>query len=206
MAEEEPPSTLPALLAHLVATRADHPAIVTRAETLTYRDLDARSATLARALLAAGAGKGERIGLLAPDGVLWITVFLAALRIGALVTCISTLATARELAHIVAHSDCRFLIGARRFLSHDYGRTLEAALPGLTECRAGAIRLINVPYLRAVWLDDASGLGWAQGLEALLAGATGCEESILRAAEHEVASSDDAVVIYTSGSTAQPKA
>ena len=45
------------------------------------------------ALLASGAGKGTRIGVLAPDGALLLTTFYAALRIGALVTPISTLAT-----------------------------------------------------------------------------------------------------------------
>jgi acyl-CoA synthetase (AMP-forming)/AMP-acid ligase II len=203
---QEPPSTLPDLLKHLVETRGNHPALVTRAETLSYAELNARSAAMARALLAAGAGKGERIGLLAPDGVLWITAFLAALRIGALVTCISTLATPRELAHIVEHSDCRFLVGARRFLGHDYAETLEAALPELAENKAGAIRLEAAPYLRAVWLDDAEGLGWAEPIEALLAMAWNCDAAILAAAGREVTPSDEALIVYTSGSTAQPKA
>jgi len=209
MRDAPPPSAVPALLAHLVETRGAHPALVTRGETLSYAELDRRSARMARALLAAGAGKGERIGLIAPDGVLWVTAFLAGLRIGALVTCISTLAAPPELAHILENSDCRFLIAARRFLGHDYGETLEAALPGLQESPPGAIRLPDAPYLRAVWFDDASGLGWAQPLDALLAMAD--EEDapgarILAAAESEVAPSDDAVVVYTSGSTAQPKA
>jgi len=204
--QPEPPSTIPALLAHLVHTRGEHPAIVTRSGTLSYAELDARSAEMARALLAAGAGKGERIGLVAPDGVLWITAFLAALRIGALLTCISTLATPRELAHMLRHSDCRFLIGARRFLTHDYGETLEAALPGLRGSRPGAIRLAGAPCLRAVWLDDAGGLGWARGIDALLSAADACDANILAAVEREVVPSDEAVVIYTSGSTAEPKA
>ena len=202
----EPPSTIPDLLEHLVETRGDHPGLVTRAETLTYAELDELSAAIARALLAAGAGKGERIGLLAPDGVLWITAFLACLRIGALVTCISTLATPRELAHIVTHSDCRFLIGARRFLGHDYGETLEAALPGLAGSNAGTIRLADAPYLRAVWLDDAVGLEWAGSVAALLARTAEIDPAILSAAEREVAPADEALIVYTSGSTAQPKA
>src|SRR3546814_3313409 len=89
-------------------------------ETITYAELDRRSARTAKALLATGVGKGTRVGLLAPDGELMLTTFYAALRIGALVTPISTLATPPELAHILATSDVQVLIGARRFLRRDF--------------------------------------------------------------------------------------
>ena len=105
--------------------------MATLAETLSYRELDARSAAMAAAFVAMGAGKGTRIALLAPDGILWATTFLAATRIGALLVAVSTLATAPELAHIVRHSDAQLLIGVRRFMRHDYAERLETAFPGL---------------------------------------------------------------------------
>jgi acyl-CoA synthetase (AMP-forming)/AMP-acid ligase II len=204
MPENEPPSTLPSLLAQIVAARGEHPAIITAHETISYRELDRRSARLALGLLAAGAGKGTRIGLLAPDGILWVTAFLAALRIGSLVTTISTLSTPPELAHILRHSDCQFLIGVRRFLNHDYAATLAAALPELDGAATARLRLERAPYLRSIRLDDAEGLRWAQPISGLIAGAD--DELLLAAIEREVVPSDDALVVYTSGSTAQPKA
>ena len=83
MTEAEPPSTIPAQFAATVAARAGRDAVATIAETITYAELDRRSGALARALLASGAGKGTRLALLAPDGIFWVTAFLAALRIGA---------------------------------------------------------------------------------------------------------------------------
>src|SRR5262245_9167175 len=68
-------STLPRLLADVVAARGKHDAIVTLRETLSYDELDRRTARMARAFLAAGAGKRARIALLAPDGVRWMTAF-----------------------------------------------------------------------------------------------------------------------------------
>ncbi|MDV3127836.1 acyl--CoA ligase [Mycobacterium sp. 21AC1] len=209
MDDVAPASTFPELFAEVVATRGDHEALIFAGETLTYRELDRHSARMARALLAIGAGKGTRIAILAPDSAVLLTTFYAALRIGALVTPISTLTTPSELSHIVRTSDAQILIGVRRFLTRDYGQNLEAALPGLRAAGPDSLRLPDAPYLRSVWLDDVVGLPWARSIEDLQARADAPEapdDTLLGAVEREVVPGDDAFVVYTSGSTAAPKA
>jgi acyl-CoA synthetase (AMP-forming)/AMP-acid ligase II len=209
MQESEAATTVPGLLANLVATRGKHDVIATVAETLSYEELERRTSSMARALLALGAGKGTRIALLAPGGILWLMALLAGLRIGALVSLVSTLCTPPELAHMLRSGDAQILLGVRRFLRHDYGKTLAAALPELSEGTAQALRLPSAPYLRSVWLDDAAGLRWARSIDDLLAYADGPQapdKGLLAAIEREVTPAEDAIIVYTSGSTSLPKA
>src|SRR3546814_5211894 len=98
-----------------------------------------------------------------------LTTFYAALRIGALVTPISTLATPPELAHILATSDVQVLIGARRFLRRDFVEALEVALPELPAAPDRTLWLPSAPHLRSIWLDDAEGVAWAGAVGDLLA-------------------------------------
>lgn len=203
------PSTIPALLGVLVRERGHHPAILTSEEQVSYARLEQRSASIARALLAAGAGKGTRIGLLAPDGIFWVSSFLGALRIGAVVSAISTLCTPGELAQTLRASDCQFLLCVPRFLNHDYRQILRAALPGLKATDSGHIFCAEAPYLRSIWMDEARGQDAFRSIEEMQRRSDACsaeDDARLAAAENEVSPEDLAVVVYTSGSTTRPKA
>ena len=61
-------------------------------QRVTYREVERRSAEMARALLASGVARGSRLGLLAPNGPDWVVAWLAATRIGAVPTLLSTYA------------------------------------------------------------------------------------------------------------------
>jgi acyl-CoA synthetase (AMP-forming)/AMP-acid ligase II len=131
------------------------------------------------------------------------------LRIGAVVSLVSTLCTPPELAHILRNGDAQFFIGVRRFLRHDYVKTLTAAFPGLSDGKGEALRLRGAPFLRSIWLDDAAGLGWAGSIDDLLKWAEkpdAPDRELLGEVEKEVSPGDDAIIVYTSGSTSLPKA
>ena len=194
---------VPSLLAWCKAQRADHELVVFDDERLTYGQAAEQSALLARQLLAAGIGKGSRVGMVFPNTPRFIVTWLAIARIGAVSVPISTLSSAPELRRILRHADLQLLIAADRYLNHDYVARLADAVPGLAE-QTGAIRLPAAPYLRAVWIWGENVPAWAQAVDLALPNPD-YDAALLAAVESEVVPSDPVSVIYTSGSTAEPK-
>lgn len=195
------PLTIPALLARAADRFGPADYLVTPTERLSYAQAAQRSAAAARRLLAAGVGKGSRVGLFFPNGVDWVTWWLAAARIGAVAVPLSTLYRPAELAKVLRLADIGVLIAPPRVLDVDVADRLEAALPELAAQSAGRLHLVAAPYLRTVVLTGPSGRGWAQAADEL----DPVPAELLAAAEAEVSPADLAVMVHTSGSTADPK-
>ena len=85
--------TLGALLDEMAAARPDAEAVVFCGARLTYAELRHQSDQLARALLALGVGRGDRVALLLPNRPEWLIGAFAAAKIGAGVGAISTCST-----------------------------------------------------------------------------------------------------------------
>jgi acyl-CoA synthetase (AMP-forming)/AMP-acid ligase II len=177
----------------------------------SFREIDTRSAALARGLLAEGATKGSKIGLLAPNGPEWVIAWLAINRIGGLAVFLSTFASAAELGYAVPYADVQILIVSETYLRHDYLARLEEGLPGLAEADGKApLTLAIAPFLRSAWIIGARRPRWARGsledLEARGAASQEYNAALLAAAEAQVSTADAAMLIFTSGTTAFPKA
>ncbi|MAE95113.1 MAG: acyl-CoA synthetase [Deltaproteobacteria bacterium] len=197
-------SAVPAFVRSLAERYGDKPCICLGEQRLSYREIEARSRSWARGLLAEGVGKGTRIGLLMPNGPDWVTAWLAATRIGALLVPLNTFYQARELGWVLRHADVDTLLCVDRFLRNDYLERLEEFAPEL----AGAgprIQVTALPYLRSVRVLGSSERPWTTPLLDLEAFASATPETLLEAVEDEVSPADPMVIIYSSGSTADPK-
>src|SRR5829696_8236467 len=86
--------------------RPDHPAVVMAGtgETITYRQLDARSNQLAHLWYERGLRRGDHVAIVLPNHIAYFDVVWAALRSGLYCTPVNWHLTAPEVAYIVG--DC----------------------------------------------------------------------------------------------------
>jgi acyl-CoA synthetase (AMP-forming)/AMP-acid ligase II len=174
-------------------------------ESLTFVELDRRSAELARGLLARGVGKGSRVGFIHGNGPAFAIALAAITRIGGIAIPISTLIKANELVRVLRQSDVSGLIVQRTLLGCDYVDRICDALPELRTVSDPDLRLARAPFLR--WIASTGDalppaiLDLARFAEA----ASTVSEALLLEIESEVHPSDQMIEIYTSGSMALPK-
>ncbi|HXC41501.1 MAG TPA: class I adenylate-forming enzyme family protein [Burkholderiales bacterium] len=203
------PPTLPNVIAAAMREAADREFMVEGSRRLTFRDAERESAKLARGLLAAGLGKGSRVGIILPNSPDWALVWWAAARIGAFTVPLSTFFQPKEIAWALGEADIDTLFIASRHLGHDYVERLERALPGLSEQRSPRLALASHPYLRRVVVWGECDRPWAlrgpRDLHALADGEPRIDDAFLSQVEASVTPSDWLIGICTSGSTSKPK-
>ena len=203
------PPTLPNVIANARRKFGDQPFLVCGDEQLTYADADARSAQLAKGLLAAGIGKATRVAILMPNSPDWVLCWLAASRIGAITFPISTLFQPRELAWLLDHADIDTLLVTGHYAGHDYMERLERAIPSLSAQHSTQLVLPSHPYLRRIVAWGDTSRPWAlrgpDDVLALAAARPAIDDDLLANVESKVVPSDSLLAICTSGSTAEPK-
>jgi len=174
---------------------------------ITFAEAERTSRALAKKMLAAGIGKGTRVGLFYTYSIEWLVAWLAASRIGALVMPFSTIYTPRELRTVLRIGDVAVLISGPTMLGKDMASFLEDTVPGLAEASGPELFLPETPYLRSIWISGETNRSWAHKMSFAVDQdpATQISDELLAAVEEDVTPADLATVVYTSGSSALPK-
>jgi acyl-CoA synthetase (AMP-forming)/AMP-acid ligase II len=185
-------STVPLLLRRNRDAYGAKRAVVTSDGAISHAELEAESRSRAGRLVAAGAGKGARVGLLAPNGLDWAVTATAAMRIGAVLVPLSTLLRPPELEAQLQGAGVTHLVLASSFRDRTYVDDLEAIAPGVVEATRAGRRHPSLPWLRRVWpTDDLP--------------TPRVDDSHVCALEEAVRPADDLVILFTSGSRGAPK-
>ena len=108
--------TLGARFERTVAAFGDREALVDVATNRrwTFNELDVEVDEAALGLLALGVGKGDRVGVWAPNCAEWVIAQYATAKIGAILVNVDPAYRAHELAFVVRQSGMRVLVTRRR--------------------------------------------------------------------------------------------
>ncbi|KID31777.1 acyl-CoA synthetase (AMP-forming)/AMP-acid ligase II [Prauserella sp. Am3] len=178
--------TIGANLDRTVAAHGDRDALVDMpsGRRWTYREFQADVDALASGLLARGVGKGDRVGIWAPNCPEWTLTQYATAKIGAILVNINPAYRAHELEYVLGQAGIRMLVSAERFKSSDYVAMIDEVRP---RCSA----LSDVVYIGGEdWKSLASGPA---------------DPAKLAACERELSADDPINIQYTSGTTGFPK-
>ncbi|GFM30303.1 class I adenylate-forming enzyme family protein [Novosphingobium sp. PY1] len=187
--------TVPGLVHELAQEHGDRPALSFGETTVTFAKFEGMARDCAKALIAAGVGRGDKIGLLMGNRIEWLVVATGAHMIGATLCALNTWYTNRELSYVLEHSDTSVLIMAARFLKKDYVPLMEDLQPWDR----------NFPHLRQIIVfEGVPGEAMASYDDFLSAGAQ-VTDATLDSAITAVTPEDVAYLLYTSGSTSRPK-
>jgi len=155
---------------------------------LTYSQLAERVDGIARALLAAGVGRGDHVATLAPPCVEFWLSCLATVSIGAVWQGVNPRHKKPEFAYQLDDSKPKVVFARSPFDGRDYSTEVQEVAD-----HVATIVAIGEPTGRAVDLDT-----FVEGGRSIDAGA-------LRASRDAVDPEDIAVIVYTSGTTGRPK-
>ncbi|MFL6099589.1 MAG: AMP-binding protein [Actinomycetales bacterium] len=152
----------------------------------TYRELDAQVNLVARALLAVGIAKGDRVGIWSPNCAEWVLVQYATAKIGAILVNVNPAYRSHELAFVVNQSGMRLLVSAVQHKTSDYRAMVELV-------RSECPQLADVIYIGDPTWDDLMSRSASRPEDAV-------------AERMAMLGPDDPINIqYTSGTTGFPK-
>jgi len=182
---KNPTRVFPLVMAELAQRHGDRPALISDAETLTYRDVVARANRYAHWALAQNLRKGEVVCLMMPNRPEFFAIWLGIISAGGAVALLNTNLAGASLAHCVDLVDPKHVIVAG---------TLAPALAD------AAPHLESKPR---VWVHGAAA-GSAPRIDSAVE--TLSDRPLAAAARPALTIEDHALFIYTSGTTGLPKA
>ncbi|HVP66508.1 MAG TPA: AMP-binding protein [Anaeromyxobacteraceae bacterium] len=151
----------------------------------TYRQLWDQASVVARALVARGVKKGDRVGIWSPNRYEWVVLQYAAARVGAILVNVNPAYRAHELEHVLKQSGVSLLVIAKGFRAADYVamvREVEERCP---------------EHKQTLVIDDE----W----HALADEAKAVSEEEIERIERTLQPDDPINIQYTSGTTGFPK-
>ncbi|MBO6718478.1 MAG: AMP-binding protein [Rhizobiaceae bacterium] len=182
-------STIPALSARAAEIYGYETALEDGAATFTFVELDSMRRRVARAMIAAGIGNGDRVMIWGPNSWKWFATALGLVSVGAVLVPVSTRFKGAEVKDLIERSGATVMFSCGEFLGKYYPDQLPI------EARA---------MLRNLVVFDGARPGEASWDDFLAAGELVTPDDQV-ARESEVGPEDLCDLLFTSGTTGYPK-
>lgn len=156
--------TLSERLADRARRSADHCALITDGQRISYGELDRQADAAAAWLASLGIKAGDRVAVWMVNRVEWLALLFGASRVGATLVAVNTRYRAGELQHILSGSGARLLVLQARFRTIDFlallGELDAAAVPALetiavADGQADPPELLGKPVVAMRWPEPA---------------------------------------------------
>ncbi|XKE47179.1 AMP-binding protein [Halomonas organivorans] len=186
----------------------DRDALISRHQGLRYswKALQEAVDQAARALMALGVAKGDRVGIWSPNCAEWTITQFATAKLGAILVNINPSYRTHELEYALKQSGASTLILQGAFKSSDYVATLAELAPELRDATPESFKSRGLPDLeRVVCLDAERALPGMHSWDAMLGHADRVSAEELARLQATLQFDEPINIQYTSGTTGAPK-
>jgi fatty-acyl-CoA synthase len=210
------PLTIPGYLRELTSRYADREALVMRTpsgtERWTYATLWNRSVEVAQALIAAGVGKGGRVGILMSNRLEFLACVFGTALAGGVTVALSTFSTPPELEYLLQASAVSILLFERQVVKQDFSAMLAQFESQIATAAPSQFSSTKFPFLRRLIVlgsvtNEAAeaATGAIERWSDFLANGRKIPPALVDSRAATVTQADAGLLFFSSGTTSLPK-
>ncbi len=171
----------------------------------SYRELQEKVDSCARALIACGLHKGDRVGIWAPNCAEWTVLQIATAKVGIILVNINPSYRLHELRYALSQSGCKMIVLADQFKTSNYAQMILELAPELPHSAFGQLLSKELPDLKAAVVISASPPKGLLGWRGFISMGDDVPIESLATQQANLSFDEPINIQYTSGTTGYPK-